>query len=932
MNIFRKPSSYSEGDPLGLNQILRSKFLDERLLAQHFGLTREDEEVFPEIYGQFPSSDRPSLSPYFDPRYYLKMYPDVSIDPFLHFITLGIKELRSPHPFLNCSLLGALDREGFGTDRSLESLLEIIEAEALPLSPYFDSRFYRRESMSEQEERIPAILHFLEGGIEQGRTPNQYFDPGWYMERYPDVPKTAAAATTHFVQEGDAQSRYPSVRFDPDWYKSAYPDVRNSGLPPLFHFLAFGQLEGRQPVNPSHRTTSALVRRTVITGHATAANKPDDRDPEAPLKTFGSLRDKLSLRKQMKIEAFREHDVRPVKVADTLKYLKKLKFPAASNPRVSILIPVYNELNYTVECLGSIAQSHTKTPYEVVIADDTSPDPDVKRLSDVQNLRYIRQPQNLGFLRNCNAAFGEIRGDYVLFLNNDAQILPGCIDEMVAVLDENPNVAAVGPKILYPNGRLQEAGCSLDVYGASIMFGLFHDPDEAQYTHSRDVDYCSGAALLVRRLELEGVLFDEQFAPAYCEDVDLCLRLLAKGRRIRYCASASVVHHLSVSTAKESQVKKLQTIVVNQQKLLAKWQGLLSELNTARVIAFYLPQFHPIAQNDKWWGRGFTEWTNVAKALPSYEGHYQPHLPSDLGYYDLRVTSVMEDQFKIARRYGIEGFCLYYYNFGGQRVLETPLEAIVANKSIEFKFCVCWANENWTKHWDGGEKEILLAQDYGEPSLRSIVADILRYSRDVRYIRVRGKPLFLIYRPLLLPDIHSATRLIRELFREGGSDVHLAYVESMEAIEKGIKPEDIGFDAAVEFPPQGIAVPRTDKVEIYKDGWAGHRYDYDQTVIEAVMRKGVPYKRYPGAFPSWDNTPRQPLKGTSFDGATPAAFQFYMEQKLEEARLLLDAEERFVFVNAWNEWAEGAHLEPDQRYGHQWLESISRSLSAKTSF
>jgi len=187
--------------------------------------------------------------------------------------------------------------------------------------------------------------------------------------------------------------------------------------------------------------------------------------------------------------------------------------------------------------------------------------------------------------------------------------------------------------------------------------------------------------------------------------------------------------------------------------------------------------------------------------------------------------------------------------------------------------------------------------------------------------------MVLVYRPLLLPDPVAASELFRRAFKEQG--IHLVYVESMEAVNRGVRPQDIGFDASVEFPPHGIAVPRTDHVTALKEGWEGYRYDYKSTVVEAVMRQCAPYKRYPGAFATWDNTPRQPLKGTSFDDVTPEVFQLYLEEKLEEARCFLPNDERFLFINAWNEWAEGAHLEPDQRYGHRWLEAVRGALLSK---
>jgi GT2 family glycosyltransferase len=921
-----RQEAFSANNEEALRQLLRSPFVDAKCLLEHFGLTRNDEDVFVEIYGAIPPQDRPSLSPYFDQAFYLAANPDVaqkSVDPLLHFITSGLQELRHPHPFLDLRWIAATDLSGFGKTRTPELLLATIESEVFRSGPYFDPAFYRAQAMSSDEANTPALRHFIEKGMDQGSAPNPYLIPKWYRKRYPDVPPSDREAVLHFVREGDSQARYPGPGFDPDWYRSAYPDVRKEGFPPLLHFLALGRAKAHLPVNPS---LESLLRPAQKQPTKNAAEVEVWSDPFAPLANYRALKAKIARRRQDQIEAFVEHDVRPFSIRDPLKTLAFLEFPEASSPRVSILVPVYNELDYTVECLASIADSKARVSYEVLIADDASPDDNVRRLSEVPNLRYLRQPKNVGFLKNCNSAFAEVRGEFVLLLNNDAQITPGVLDSMVAVLDEHPDVAAVGPKLLYPNGRLQEAGCHIGRDGSSSMVGLFHDPATPVYSYSRDVDYCSGAAVMVRTSEVGDILFDEQFAPAYCEDVDLCLRLISKGRRIRYCAEATVIHHLSVSTAKASQTRKLQTVVANQQKLLAKWGDIIENLNTARVIAFYLPQFHPIPENDLWWGKGFTEWTNVSKAEPSYEGQYQPHLPSDLGFYDLRVPAVMRSQFRLAQRYGIDGFCLYYYNFGGHRLLQTPAEELVADPSIPFKFCVCWANENWTKHWDGGEKEILLAQDYSEETLRSIAADVLRYANDQRYIRVDDKPLLLVYRPLLLPDPIAAATLIRRTFAEEGMCVHLVYVESMEAIERGVRPEDIGFDACVEFPPQGIAVARTDEVTVLKEGWAGLRYDYPGTVVEAVMRKGVPYKRYPGVFASWDNTARQPLKCTSFDDVSPEAFQLYLEQKLEEARTFLPTNERFIFVNAWNEWAEGAHLEPDRRYGHRWLEAVRNAL------
>ena len=461
------------------------------------------------------------------------------------------------------------------------------------------------------------------------------------------------------------------------------------------------------------------------------------------------------------------------------------------------------------------------------------------------------------------------------------------------------------------------------------MVGLFDDPDDPAYARDRDVAYCSGAALMFRRALIDGDLFDEAFLPAYCEDADLCLRLSAGGNRIRFVHDAVVVHHLSASSNRQSVARKLRTIARNQQKLAERWGERLRDMDRVRPIAFHLPQFHPTEENDLWWGAGFTEWTNVAKARPSYVGQYQPHLPADLGFYDLRNPDALRAQAELARRYGIEGFCVYYYNFGSRRVLSRPLQVMRANPDIPFRFCLCWANENWTKHWDGGTREILLEQSYDEATITAILDDVTGYAADPRALRLDGKPIFLVYRPLQIPDAPQFARQCRAAFEAAGfAGVHLVYVESMEAVDRGIEPADLGFDAAVEFPPHGRAAPARTSAELLKPDWSGYRYDYPETVVSFLTRAGVRYVRHPAVFATWDNTARQPLRGTSFDECSPAAFRIFVEEKIEEIRRFHIGDSRLLFINAWNEWAEGTYLEPDRDFEHGWLEAVASALGA----
>jgi GT2 family glycosyltransferase len=910
-----------------VHRILCSPFVEETLFRETMGGSRGDIGTVAQ-YLKLPVLQRPWLSIYFDRDFYYADNPDVferREDALLHFIEHGFAKLRPPHPLIDLQFIADEDPGVFGDPPRLAALVDLLEFDLAPPSPYFDPIWYAAD-MAGAAAAHGQLRHFLSVGLAEGRRPNQWLDACWYAKAYDDVPRDPYGALRHFLLIGDNEARAAGPAFDGQLYRRRYTDVADASVPPLRHFLTNGRAEGRQV--PIER--AATLQGPAAPGGLVPVAEPILVEPAAVRDCYVAMRRLLDGGKQARKDAVQPHALGLPQPDDKAALLDGIAFAAESAPRLSILMPAFNEFGHTVASLRAISDSPPTTSFEVVLADDASTDPAMADLALVSNLVWLRQPCNLGFVRNCNSALARCRGEFVLLLNNDAQPLPGAIDRLVAALDKDPQIAAAGPKLLYPNGRLQEAGCYIRPNGESVMVGLFADPEEGGFCRDRDVTYCSGAALLLRRACLGELLFDDAFAPAYCEDADLCLRLLGAGHRVRYVHRAVVVHYLSVSTNHQAQVGKLRNIARNQQKLADRWSETLAQLDAVRPIAFYLPQFHPTPENDIWWGAGFTEWTNVAKARPSYAGQYQPHLPADLGYYDLRLADTLARQAVLARRYGIEGFCVYYYNFRGRQMLSAPIEVVRQTPELSFNWCLCWANENWTKHWDGGERAVLVEQSYDTATLDAIIADVVAQSADPRYLRVRGRPIFLVYRPLLLPDAQGFAASCRAAFaRAGMPGVHLAYVESMEAVDLGLRPADLGFDACVEFPPQGRAVPAETTADIVKAGWSGYRYDYPQTVRAFCCRDSVPYARYPAVFPSWDNTPRQPMVGTSFDGATPEAFRVFVEEKIDEIRQFLMGDERLLFVNAWNEWAEGAHLEPDTGFGHRWLEAIRDALSAK---
>ena len=349
-----------------------------------------------------------------------------------------------------------------------------------------------------------------------------------------------------------------------------------------------------------------------------------------------------------------------------------------------------------------------------------------------------------------------------------------------------------------------------------------------------------------------------------------------------------------------------------------------------RVIAFYLPQFHPIPENDAWWGRGFTEWTNVTKALPQFDGHYQPRLPSDLGFYDLRLVETLRRQAQLANDYGISGFCFHYYWFSGRKILQTPIEMLLAHPEINIQFCLSWANENWTRTWHGDESEVLLKQDYEPGFEEAFIFDIEPALRDPRYIRIAGRPLLMIYRPDQLPDAAASVRRWRTIIAAKGlGDPFIAMVQFGTGAKASWDPRPYGMDAAVEFPPHkvGFDLPTsTVPVARLDPRFHGGIRHYDDMVSRACSWPKQPYRTFRGVCPSWDNSARRPHTGNVFVGATPENYRQWLSHACREARLDPEPDARFVFVNAWNEWAEGAHLEPDRHFGHAYLANTAQAL------
>lgn len=343
-----------------------------------------------------------------------------------------------------------------------------------------------------------------------------------------------------------------------------------------------------------------------------------------------------------------------------------------------------------------------------------------------------------------------------------------------------------------------------------------------------------------------------------------------------------------------------------------------------KLIAFYLTQFHPIPENDEWWGKGFTEWTNVTKAEPLFEGHYQPHLPTYMGFYDLRVRQTRRDQIQLAKEYGIDGFCYHYYWFSGKRLLNQPLDDMLADPDSDMPFCLCWANENWTRRWDAAEHEVLIAQKYLPDDDLNFIKSVVPFFLDSRYIRVEGKPFLIVYRPQHLPDAKKTANTWREHCRLMGiGEIHLCA-----ALTHGNEDyAQFGFDSGVEFPPHNLHCNNLARNILFYQPFRGRVVEY-QDVANAYMSRQYRNKNvFKTVFPAWDNTPRTGNRAVIVLNSTPENYEYWLSETIKKTVEEFPAEERLVFINAWNEWAEGCHLEPDRKYGLQFLEATLRASS-----
>lgn len=387
--------------------------------------------------------------------------------------------------------------------------------------------------------------------------------------------------------------------------------------------------------------------------------------------------------------------------------------------------------------------------------------------------------------------------------------------------------------------------------------------------------------------------------------------------------------------SKKDYIEYIEWLSRDDENNFVKYETLPATSTSIKLIAFYLPQFHLFEENDLWHGKGFTEWRNVTSSIPIFAGHNQPQMPADLGFYDLDNIETFEKQIEIAKNYGIYGFSFYYYWFQGKKLMERPIYNFLKHKNLNFPFCLCWACENWSKLWDGGNKEVLMHFDFLEKDIDSWWSDILPFLEDERYIKINNKPLIQIYSGFKIKQevFNIFIKKIEEKAKAKGFDgVYATFIISTHTLknkENIHKYENIkGY---VEFFPSCFKLEKKLlKVNYKLPYFNGKIFDFPKTIsnfkrpIEPIFEN---VKIFRGCFTAWDNSARKARTGANiFHGTTPKLYFKWLKQIITWTKNNLEKEEQFVFINAWNEWAEGAHLEPDKKFGYAYLKATKKAL------
>jgi len=722
------------------------------------------------------------------------------------------------------------------------------------------------------------------------------FDQKYYLDSYEDVRRSGKDPIIHYLLYGWKEGRDPSREFSTNRYLQSYFDVRLMGDNPLLHYLKYGRAEGRmtEPAVPAEQRRDATVMRT--------AAGVDVSEVSPPLKLI--------------VPYFLDPYEQPLELPDVARVAIHVYLPRGDV--VDVITPWLNQLPCGYDLLVSLPPEQSGESFEARLRAD---------LDKVIHLRFREVPAgSLPIVALCRGFAAELLAyDLVAHLQvpdlQDAGAMDGFEAAMRRLLGSPQTVAQIWqrlkddaalvyPGVAEPEALLQQRP-RIDLSSLQPK-GLIDDADD----EIRPADYLAYPSFWLRPSRLG----------------DWISRM---GAIDWQPASAHAVVEQSVlpfAQASEGRSYKLlpQSQNVGDQTWYEDQRDYSSSVSLdVKVLAYYLPQFHPTSENDEWHGAGFTEWHKVASCNPLFAGHYQQHVPhSDIGYYSLTTADHLYAQAEMMRQAGVHGMIFYHYWFGGRMILEKPAQMLLSQPDIAMPYCFCWANENWTRRWDGNESEILLGQNYSADDARGFIEYLLPHFKDPRYIKVGQRPVLMVYRPSSVECLDDYIAVWAQVCEAAG--VARPYV--IATLTRGANsPLQYGMDGAVErvlhdWTDGAVPEIKQDLIPYWPiNGRVLNYTDVADFYMQQGPRDGFDYFR--SLVPVWDNTPRYQSEAYIVHGFSTRKFQEWLEFLIGDARERLPEDRRFVMINAWNEWAEGAHLEPDAAVGYGYLNTIGRALS-----
>ena len=773
------------------------------------------------------------------------------------------------------------------------------------------------------------------------------FDPEYYLRTYIDVRKADVDPLKHFCKRGWKEGRNPSANFNTKHYLSRHPELKESGVNPLIHYI------DSQSENSSLESRPSKITKLITLAESAIKN------PEL-IKTFIDEVRTKGLKSAIAKSKFRVHR----NLATHRQSEEDAEFEAAYPDKRLGVVPFYinpdpashDELDAKISSIGIhihitdadaadkiISRLNIDMPFDLYLSltsesEQKSVEEKFKsKRSNISDITTKIIDSKTGDIESL-ISFGKELANYSIVghFHTDTEIYPTdydtwfeeALDRLLDMPSQNIQQKKIlallqnEAKIVYPESTIVHIKDPSGWYGNKTEAErLIRKYGSIEIDDFETIDFPESGMFWARSKCLEGLFSipadedlseeDHQKRNQILRQTILILAAPCEGKAYRLHKNNSLEDYRYYEAERDYS----KTIKNHDIKLLS----------------YYLPQFHPIPENDEWHGKGFTEWTKVRGANPLFEGHYKQHIPhQDIGYYLLDSPETLRMQSEMMKKSGVYGQIFYHYWFSGKLILEEPVKMLLNNHDIEMPFCFCWANENWTRRWDGDDENILLGQIYSREDARAFIQYLIPFFKDRRYIRIDGRPALYIYRPASIPDI----REYLEIWEEECSLASLPKPYVVGVLTRGAtNPDVFHLDAGTER----VLHDWTDNA--VQDITAGvHHYhelnthilSYDEVAsFYEGQTEPMPFTYFRSIIATWDNTARYGKDAYIVHNSTPQRFQRWLENLIEYARKTLEEDKRFIVVNAWNEWAEGAHLEPDTHYGYSYLNAIGRALSGQ---